>query len=83
MYRSCEVPAWQGAYFYSDFCTGEHFGLVWDGSSVTDLGLLLEHDELPIGNGWNAYGDVFVTTVDAILGGPIFDGLVYRVAPGV
>ena len=82
VYRSCEVPAWQGAYFYSDFCTGEHFGLVWDGSTVTDLGLLLDHDQLPIGNGWNAYGDVFVTTVDAILGGPIFDGLVYRVAPG-
>jgi len=83
VYRSCEVPAWQGTYFYSDFCTGEHFGLVWDGSTVNDLGMLLDHNELPLGNGWNAYGDVFVTTVDAILGGPIFDGLVYRVAPGV
>lgn len=82
VYRSCEVPAWAGAYFYSDFCTGEFFGLVWDGSTVTDLGMVLDQDELPLGNGWNAYGDVFVTTVDAILGGPIFDGLVYRVAPG-
>jgi glucose/arabinose dehydrogenase len=83
VYRSCEVPAWQGVYFYSDFCTGEHFGLVWDGNTATDLGLLLDHNQLPLGNGWNAYGDVFITTVDAILGGPIFDGLVYRVAPGV
>lgn len=82
VYRSCEVPAWDGLYFYSDFCTGELFGLVWDGNTVTDLGVLLDHNELPLGNGWNAHGDVFVTTVDAILGGPIFDGLVYRIAPG-
>jgi hypothetical protein len=27
-------------------------------------------------------GVPLVTTVDAILGGPIFDGLVYRIAPG-
>lgn len=82
VYRSCEVPAWDGVYFYSDFCSGELFGLVWDGNTVTDLGVLLDQGELPLGNGWNAYGDVFVTTVDAILGGPIFDGLVYRIAPG-
>jgi glucose/arabinose dehydrogenase len=82
VYRSCEVPEWQGVYFYSDFCTGEFFGLRWDGNAVTDLGLLLDQNQLPLGNGWNAYGDVYITTVDAILGGPIFDGLVYRVAPG-
>jgi glucose/arabinose dehydrogenase len=82
VYRSCEVPAWDGVYFYSDFCSGELFGLIWDGNTVTDLGLVLDQGELPLGNGWNAYGDVYLTTVDAILGGPIFDGLVYRLAPG-
>lgn len=82
VYRSCEVPAWDGAYFYGDFCTGELFGLVWDGTTVTDLGVVLDQSELPLGNGWNAHGDVFITTVDAILGGMIFDGLVYRVVPG-
>ncbi|MEM9460179.1 MAG: PQQ-dependent sugar dehydrogenase [Myxococcota bacterium] len=81
VYHSCEVPAWDGIYFYGDYCTGELFGLVWDGASVTDLGVLLDQNELPLGNGWNAYGDVFITTVDAILGGPISDGLVYRLAP--
>jgi len=83
VYHSCEVPAWDGVYFYSDFCSGEFWGLVWDGATVTDLGVVLDQNELPLGNGWNAYGDVFVTTVDAILGGPIFDGKVYRIAPGV
>jgi glucose/arabinose dehydrogenase len=82
VYHSCEVPAWDGIYFYGDFCSGELFGLVWDGNTVTDLGVVLDQDELPLGNGWNAYGDVYLTTVDAILGGPIFDGLVYRIAPG-
>ncbi|MCX4241718.1 PQQ-dependent sugar dehydrogenase [Paraliomyxa miuraensis] len=81
VYRSCEVPAWDGVYFYGDFCTGELFALSWDGA-VTDLGVVLDQNELPLGNGWNAYGDVFITTVDAILGGPIFDGKVYRIAPG-
>lgn len=81
VYRSCEVPAWDGIYFFGDYCTGELFGLVWDGANVTDLGVLLTQNELPLGNGWNAYGDVFITTVDAILGGPISDGLVYRLAP--
>lgn len=82
VYRSCEVPAWDGVYFYSDFCTGEFFALSWDGAALTDLGMVLDQNELPLGNGWNAYGDVFVTTVDAILGGPITDGKVYRIAPG-
>lgn len=82
VYRSCEVPAWDGIYFYGDFCSGEFFGLLWDGNTVTDLGVVLDQNHLPLGNGWNAHGDVFITAVDAILGGPIFDGLVYRVAPG-
>jgi hypothetical protein len=77
------VPEWQGNYIYGDFCTGEIFGLVWDGNNVTDLGLLLDFNELPLGNGWNAYGDVYLTTVDTFPGGPIGDnGNVYRVAPG-
>lgn len=82
VYRSCQVPAWDGLYFYSDFCSGELFALSWDGAAVDDLGVVLDQNELPLGNGWNAYGDVFLTTVDAILGGQIFDGKVYRLAPG-
>lgn len=82
VYRSCQVPGWDGVYFYGDYCTSELFAMVWDGNTVQDLGVVLNHDERIIGNGWNAYGDVFVTTVDAIFGLPIQDGLVYRIAPG-
>jgi glucose/arabinose dehydrogenase len=82
VYRSCEVPAWDGMYLYGDFCSAEIFGLIWDGAAVTDLGVVLEFNELPLGNGWNAYGDVFITTVNTFPGGPLDDGLVYRVVPG-
>jgi glucose/arabinose dehydrogenase len=81
VYRSCEVPAWDGIYFYGDYCAGNLAALVWDGATVTDLGDVLDIGELPLGTGWNAYGDVFVTTVDAVPNGPISDGLVYRIAP--
>lgn len=82
VYRSCQVPGWDGVYFYGDYCTSEIFALVWDGNSVQDLGVVFDHSERIVGNGWNAYGDVFVTAVDGVFGLPIEDGLVYRIAPG-
>jgi glucose/arabinose dehydrogenase len=82
VYRACEVPAWSGIYVYADYCSGEMFALAWDGSTVMDFGFVLGTGENVLGNGWNAYGDVFVTTVQAIPNGPIEDGLVYRLAPG-
>jgi glucose/arabinose dehydrogenase len=81
VYRSCEVPAWDGLYIYGDYCAGNLSALVWDGSMVNDFGEVLNVGERILGNGWNAWGDVFVTTVDAVPNGPINDGFVYRVAP--
>ena len=42
---------------------------------------LLESGQNILGNGWNAYGDVFVTTVLANGAGQIQDGFVHRLAP--
>jgi glucose/arabinose dehydrogenase len=81
VYRSCEVPAWDGLYVYADYCTGELNALAWDGSAVEDFGFVLATNQNVLGNGWNAYGDVFITTVEAIPNGPIEDGFVYRLAP--
>jgi glucose/arabinose dehydrogenase len=81
VYRSCEVPAWSGMYTYGDYCSGRLYGLVWDGSAVTQDGTLLESGQNILGNGWNAYGDVFVTTVLANGAGQIQDGFVHRLAP--
>ncbi|MBK6921489.1 MAG: PQQ-dependent sugar dehydrogenase [Deltaproteobacteria bacterium] len=81
VYRSCEVPAWQGIYVYGDFCSRDVYGLRWDGTTPTDLGSLLDTGELVLGSGWNTYGDVFITTVAGVVYGPYTDGSVYRVAP--
>ncbi|RMH00120.1 MAG: glucose sorbosone dehydrogenase [Deltaproteobacteria bacterium] len=78
VYRSCEVPAWDGVYFYSDFCSRRVRGLVYDGGTVTDLGDLgVAVPGNVSGNGWNAWGDVFFTGFDG--GGP--QGSVYRLVP--
>jgi glucose/arabinose dehydrogenase len=83
VYRSCEVPAYDGVYFYGDFCTGDVFALAWDGRSVTELGSVWSPSEgidMIRGGGTNAYGDVFVTATKVpFLNGPIEDGLVYRI----
>lgn len=80
VYRSCEVEAWQGLYLYGDYCSGELYGLVWDGTNVMEFDSVLSVGESILGNGWNAWGDVYLTTVQT--SGPmIIDGLVYRVAP--
>lgn len=78
VYRSCEVPAWDGVYLYGDYCTPEIRGLRADG---TDLGVLADSGVRVLGYGQNAYGDVFFTTADTIVNGPNGDGIVYRVAP--
>ncbi len=81
VYRSCEVEDWQGVYVYGDFCSGELFGLRWDGTEVEDLGVLLDTGERILGNGWNAWGDVYITTVETEGGTLITDGKIYRVSP--
>jgi len=82
VYRSCEVPMWSGVYVYGDYCSGSVGGLTWDGASVSDLGVVLDiQGEALLGNGWNAWGDVYLTTNDSAPNGPVADGRVYRLAP--
>jgi len=82
VYRSCEVPGWSGIYTYADYCSGEMFALTFDGADVQDLGEALDlQGQVVTGNGWNAWGDSYFTAVEGFPGGPIGDGLVYRLAP--
>ena len=78
VYRSCEVPAWDGVYFFADYCSGEVFGLVWDGASVMDLGPVTSSNGGIMGSGWNAWGDVYFTTIDNQI---TEEGSIWRVAP--
>jgi hypothetical protein len=74
VYRSCEVPAWQGTYFHADYCSGEVSALRFDGQSVEDLGIVVPENLAPLGSGYNAWGDVYFT-------GGMFHGEIYRAAP--
>jgi glucose/arabinose dehydrogenase len=81
VYRSCEVPEWEGRYLFADYCSGNIRGLVWDGQSVQDLDILTDMPEYVFGSGTNAWGDVYFGTVVVDQFNTITDGRVYRVAP--
>ena len=81
VYHSCEVPAWDGVYFYADYCSTELFALKWDGNATQDLGVVATLGEPVIGSGHNDIGDVFVTTVVVDGLNTLLDGKVYRIGP--
>lgn len=82
VYHSCEVPGWDGVYFYGDFCSTEIWALRWDGSTVEDLGVVTSAGESIIGSGYTGHGDVLVTTVVVNNFQQIEDGKIYRIVPG-
>ncbi len=81
VYHSCEVPGWDGIYFYADYCSANIMALVWDGSTVDDIGTVANAGEAVIGSGSTGHGDVLVTTVVTDDFGTLLDGKVYRIAP--
>ena len=83
VYRSCEVPGWDGIYFYADYCSAEVFALRWDGNTVTPFDVVAETNGEPIiGSGYNGYGDVIINTVVVTGLNTLVDGKIYRVVPG-
>ncbi len=81
IYHSCEVPGWDGVYFYADYCSTELFAIKWDGNTTQDLGVVATIGEPVIGSGHNDLGDVFITTVVVDDLNTLKDGKVYRIGP--
>ena len=81
VYRGCEVPAWSGRYFYGDFCTGELFGIHWDGQNVDELGIVGNTELNILGSGSDGYGRVYFTTVELDVFNSPVEGRVIRIAP--
>lgn len=77
VYRSCEVPAFDGFYFYADYCTTEIWAVSYDGKSSEVRGPLgiTPSNMQPLGGGYNERHDVFVAG-SPVEGGP---GTVYRI----
>ncbi len=79
-YRSCEVPDWDGLYFYGDLCSGNIWavGVDPDTGAIDDRGQLLSTGgDAIFGGGYNAYGDVYITGGSPFGGG----GFVARIGP--
>lgn len=81
VYHSCEVPDWDGTYFYGDYCSGAVYALNWDGSTVQDLGVVVTQDDRILGSGYNGYGDVLFTVVELDGFNAPVDGKILRVVP--
>ncbi|MCY1057177.1 PQQ-dependent sugar dehydrogenase [Nannocystis sp. SCPEA4] len=81
VYRSCEVPEWNGTYFYGDYCSGRVWALNWDGTAVEDLGEAATQDDRIMGSGSNGFGDVLFTVVELDGFNTPVDGKILRVVP--
>ncbi len=77
VYRSCEVPNWQGRYYFGDYVSNRMFAISWDGEMVEEIELDKSVPGSPMSFGTNAWGDVYV----AVQGGLDGDGKIYRLAP--
>ncbi len=80
IYRGCEVPSFDGLYFYGDIDANAVFAVHYDGTTATEFGTVatLPSNLVTWGGGSNAYGDVFIAANPSpyIGGGP---GSIYRI----
>ncbi len=81
VYHSCEVPGWNGIYFYGDYCGGQVYALTWDGNNVQDLGQVASQQDRILGFGYTGFGDVLFTVVELDDFNMPVDGKILRVAP--
>lgn len=40
VYRGCAMPDWQGAYFFSDYCSGDVWSFRWTGTNISVIDTL-------------------------------------------
>ncbi len=77
VYRGCALPAFQGLYFFADYCSDSIWTFRYDGSTVSDLTNrtteLAPGGGLAIGDissfGEDAYGELYLSD---LLGGEVF-----------
>ncbi|MCA9637441.1 MAG: PQQ-dependent sugar dehydrogenase [Myxococcales bacterium] len=81
VYRGCDIPGWDGIYFYGDYCTGEIWGLQWDGNAVNELGVVTGSDYQIFGSGIDGHGRSLFTTVEINQFKEPINGRVIRIAP--
>ena len=81
VYHSCEVPGWDGIYFYGDYCEGSISALKWDGTNVMEMGTVLQQPDRILGYGYTGHGDALFTVVQLDEFNVPVDGKILRIAP--
>ena len=71
LYRGPSLPWLEGAYLYADYCSGELWGLKYDGKQVTEHALLNDSVRRVAAFGEDEEGEVYMLS---------FDGRIYRLA---
>ena len=71
VYRGPSLSWLEGAYLYADYCSGELWGLRYDGEQVTEHALLNDSVRRVTAFGEGAEGEVYMLS---------FDGRIYRLA---
>ncbi len=71
VYRGSSLPWLEGAYLYADYCSGEVWGLRYDGEQVTEHTLLNDSVRRISAFGQDEDGEVYLLS---------FDGRIYRLA---
>lgn len=81
VYHSCQVPGWDGRYYFADYVLDSMWALTWDGTNVDFLGLVANPTN--VGSlGGNAWGDVYVAETKLSNQPPHpATSSIYRVAP--
>ena len=74
IYRGQAIAALRGAYVYADFCSGRVWALRYDGSRLTEQGLLLDSDLQISSFAQDAQGEIYVLAY-----GP--QGGIYKLVP--
>jgi glucose/arabinose dehydrogenase len=81
VYRSCQVPAWQGRYYFADYVLNQMWALTWDGTNVDFLGQVATPPNIA-SFGQNAWGDVYLAETNLSFNGPHpANSRIFRVAP--
>ncbi len=81
VYHSCEVPAWDGQYFFADYVLDSLWALTWDGTNVDFLGQVASPQNVGTLGG-NAWGDVYVAETNLSNQPPHpATSHIYRIAP--
>jgi glucose/arabinose dehydrogenase len=79
VYRGCAMPDWQGAYFFSDYCSGDIWSFRWTGTDVSVIDTLTPQlgtgGQNIVAFGEDYYGELYVVDLAGTISKIVPDGV--------